>query len=122
MTSNLPGEPRDFFKPEFINRVHDIVRYRALEETDLQRIVEIQLTHLRARLAARRITLEVTPAASALLAREGFDPAYGARPLKRVIQRELGDRLAMALLDGTFAEGDTVVADAAPDGSGVTLR
>ena len=78
--------------------------------------MRIQLDILRRRLDARRITLEVTPAAEALLAKEGFDPAFGARPLKRVIQREIGDRLALALLDGKYAEGDTVVVDAEDGG------
>jgi ATP-dependent Clp protease ATP-binding subunit ClpB len=116
MTSNLPGDPRDFFKPEFVNRVDDIIRFRSLTEEDLASIVRIQLDILRRRLDARRITLEVTPAAEALLAKEGFDPAFGARPLKRVIQREIGDRLALALLDGKYAEGDTVVVDAEDGG------
>ncbi|MCB1014290.1 MAG: AAA family ATPase, partial [Acidimicrobiales bacterium] len=87
MTSNLPGDPRDFFKPEFVNRVDDIIRFRSLTQDDLTEIVRIQLDVLTRRLEARRIGLEVTPAAEALLAAEGFDPAYGARPLKRVIQR-----------------------------------
>ncbi|CAN5835173.1 ATP-dependent chaperone ClpB [soil metagenome] len=117
MTSNLPGDPRDFFKPEFINRVDDIIRFRSLTEDDLTTIVGIQLQGLRARLAERRIDLQVTPAAEDALAREGFDPAYGARPLKRVIQRELGDRLAMALLEGEVSDGDTVTVDAGPDGA-----
>jgi ATP-dependent Clp protease ATP-binding subunit ClpB len=112
MTSNLRGEPKDFFKPEFVNRIDDIIRFRELTEDDLAHIVEIQLGALRNRLAARRIALEVTPAARLLLARDGYDPDYGARPLKRVIQRELGDRLATAILDGTIAEGDTVMVDA----------
>ncbi len=116
MTSNLPGDPRDFFKPEFINRVDDIVRFRALTEADLGRIVGIQLEALRRRLAARRIRLEVTPAAEELLAKEGFDPAYGARPLKRIIQREVGDRLAVELLEGRVSDGSTVVVDAGSDG------
>jgi ATP-dependent Clp protease ATP-binding subunit ClpB len=111
MTSNLPGDPREFFKPEFINRIDDIVRFRELSEDDLQAIVEIQLAQLRARLDERRIALVVTDDASAALAREGFDPAFGARPLKRVIQREIGDRLALELLEGRFAEGDTVTGD-----------
>src|SRR5205823_13028053 len=81
MTSNLPGDPKDFFKPEFINRIDDIVRFRALTEDDLGQIVEIQLRQLRERLAARRITLHVTPAATELVAHAGFDPAFGARPL-----------------------------------------
>jgi ATP-dependent Clp protease ATP-binding subunit ClpB len=113
MTSNLPGDPRDHFKPEFINRIDDIVRFRSLDKDDLAPIIDIQLDRLRARLAQRRITLEVTPAAVELLAAEGYDPAYGARPLKRVIQREVADRLAVALLEGDMAEGDTVVADVA---------
>ena len=120
MTSNLPGEPADFFKPEFINRIDDIVRFRSLTEDDLARIVEIQLAGLRARLAERRIGLEVTPAAEALLAREGFDPAFGARPLKRVIQREVGDKLAIEILEGRIADGATVTVDA--EGDEVVVR
>ena len=111
MTSNLPGDPLGFFKPEFINRVDDIVRFRALTEADLGRIVGIQLGRLRKRLADRRITLVVTPAAEAKLAADGYDPAFGARPLKRVIQREVGDRLASAILEGRIGDGDTVTVD-----------
>jgi len=120
MTSNLAGEPRDFFKPEFINRVDEIIRFRELSQDDLTQIVDIQLDSLRRRLEARRITMEVTPEARELIALEGFDPAYGARPLKRVIQREIGDRLALALLEGDFNDGDTVTVDA--DDGQVTLR
>jgi ATP-dependent Clp protease ATP-binding subunit ClpB len=112
MTSNLPGDPRDFFKPEFINRIDEIVRFRELTEADLGSIVEIQLRGLRDRLAARRIGLEVTDAATAALAHQGYDPSYGARPLKRVIQRALADKLAMKVLDGEIAEGVTVTVDA----------
>jgi len=112
MTSNLPGDPRDFFKPEFINRIDEIVRFRELSEDDLGQIVEIQLRGLRDRLAARRIQLEVTDAATAVLAHHGYDPSFGARPLKRVIQRELADNLAMQLLDGKIGEGDMVTVDA----------
>jgi ATP-dependent Clp protease ATP-binding subunit ClpB len=119
MTSNLPGEPRDFFKPEFINRVDEIIRFRELSQDDLSHIVDIQLDSLRRRLESRRITLEVTPEASELIALEGFDPAFGARPLKRVIQREVGDRLALALLEGDFVDGDTVTVDA--DDGQITL-
>jgi ATP-dependent Clp protease ATP-binding subunit ClpB len=111
MTSNLPGDPMAFFKPEFINRVDEIIRFRALTEADLGEIVQIQLRRLAERLAERRLVLDVTDAAQALLAHEGYDPAFGARPLKRVIQRELGDRIAMSILDGTVADGDTVVVD-----------
>jgi ATP-dependent Clp protease ATP-binding subunit ClpB len=111
MTSNLAGDPRNFFKPEFINRIDDIVRFRELTEADLRRIVEIQLTQLRGRLRERRIDLVVTDAAADHLVREGFDPAFGARPLKRVIQTEVGNRLALALLEGRYADGDTVTVD-----------
>ncbi|MGB6058648.1 MAG: AAA family ATPase, partial [Microthrixaceae bacterium] len=108
MTSNLPGEPADFFRPEFINRVDEIVRFRPLAESDLGQIVGIQLTQLRKRLAERRITLDVSEEASAKLAHDGYDAAFGARPLKRLIQKQVGDRLAMAILDGSVSDGDTV--------------
>jgi ATP-dependent Clp protease ATP-binding subunit ClpB len=111
MTSNLPGDPADFFRPEFINRVDDIIRFRTLDEADLAIIVGIQLGRLRQRLAARRIVLDVTPAAAHALAAEGFDPAFGARPLKRVIQRRLEDPLALAVLQGVFKDGDTIHVD-----------
>src|SRR5947209_970929 len=113
MTSNLPGEPRDFFKPEFINRIDEIIRFRSLSEDDIAQIVEIQLRHLRERLAARRLTLEVSDEATSWLAKAGYDPVYGARPLKRIIQRSLSDPLALALLEGRYREGDTVRADVA---------
>ena len=117
MTSNLPGDPRDFFKPEFVNRIDDIVRFRSLTEDDLERIVDIQLQGLVGRLAQRRIRLEVTPEAKRAIAGEGYEPAFGARPLKRVIQREIADTLALALLEGTYGEGDTVVVDTDADGA-----
>jgi ATP-dependent Clp protease ATP-binding subunit ClpB len=108
MTSNLQGDPNQFFRPEFINRVDDIIRFRSLTEEDLRQIVEIQLEKLRQRLAERRITLAVTDDAMALLARVGYDPAFGARPLKRVIQREIGDRAAVLVLEGRATEGSTI--------------
>jgi ATP-dependent Clp protease ATP-binding subunit ClpB len=111
MTSNLPGDPMMFFKPEFINRIDDIIRFRALTEADLERIVVIQLEHLRRRLADRRIYLDVTESGRRLLAKEGYDPVFGARPLKRVIQRELGDRIALSILEGEVADGDSVTVD-----------
>ena len=97
MTSNLVGEPLDFFRPEFINRIDEIVRFRELELADLRPIVMMQLDRLRLRLADRRVELHLTDAAIDKLAKLGYDPAFGARPLKRVIQRELADRLAMAV-------------------------
>ncbi|GIU84695.1 MAG: chaperone protein ClpB [Acidimicrobiales bacterium] len=111
MTSNLPGDPREFFKPEFINRVDEIIRFRPLARDDLRAIVDIQLQRLQERLHDRRIRLGVTEHAKDWLAERGFDPAFGARPLKRVIQSEIGDRLAMALLEGRYREGDEVVVD-----------
>jgi ATP-dependent Clp protease ATP-binding subunit ClpB len=115
MTSNMPGEPRDHFKPEFINRIDDIIRFRALTKADLADIVTVQLRHLEERLAARRLSLDVSEAARAWLAEHGYDAVYGARPLKRLIQKQIGDSLAIALLEGRFPEGSTVHVDA-PDG------
>ncbi|HEX7444474.1 MAG TPA: AAA family ATPase, partial [Acidimicrobiales bacterium] len=111
MTSNIPGEPIEHFKPEFVNRIDEIVRFHSLSEADLNRIVGIQFQGLRSRLAERRLTLAVTPAAETLLAHEGFDPDFGARPLRRVIQRQVEDPLALALLEGRYPEGSTVTVD-----------
>jgi len=111
MTSNLAGDPSTFFKPEFINRVDDIIRFRALTEHDLRRIVTIQTAKLRDRMADRRVTLAITDAALDWLAHEGYDPAFGARPLKRVIQREIADPAALLILGGQVTEGDTVTVD-----------
>jgi ATP-dependent Clp protease ATP-binding subunit ClpB len=108
MTSNLPGDPREFFKPEFINRIDEIIRFRQLTEPDIRRIVDIQLTRLQDRLASRRIELVVDDAARDWLAHRGYDPAYGARPLRRVIQSELGDALAKDLLEGHHSDGDSI--------------
>ncbi|MEZ5382753.1 MAG: AAA family ATPase [Microthrixaceae bacterium] len=115
MTSNLPGEPREFFRPEFINRLDEIVRFRELTRSDIDQIVDIQLDRLRRRLADRHIGLALSETARTRLANEGFDPDYGARPLKRVIQRELGDRLALAILDGTVTDGAEVSIDVVND-------
>jgi ATP-dependent Clp protease ATP-binding subunit ClpB len=112
MTSNLPGEPIDFFKPEFVNRIDEIVRFHALTRADIERIVDIQLGGLSRRLSERRLSLEVSPAARHLLAEKGYDPQFGARPLRRVIQREVGDAVAMAILEGTYPEGSTIHVDA----------
>ena len=111
MTSNLRGEPLDTFKPEFVNRIDEIVRFHPLTEADLARIVSIQLGGLRRRLTERRLTLSVAPAAEAWLAKAGYDPDFGARPLRRVIQRKVEDPLAMALLEGRYPEGSTVTVD-----------
>jgi ATP-dependent Clp protease ATP-binding subunit ClpB len=121
MTSNLVGDPLNFFKPEFVNRVDEIIRFRSLTEDDLVAIVDIQLDKLVRRLADRRIEMSITPSARALLAHEGFDPAFGARPLKRVIQRELGDRAAVLILEGKAGEGDTITVDVDPTSGVLTL-
>ena len=120
MTSNLPGDPSDHFRPEFVNRIDEIVRFRSLTADDLVPIIDIQLDHLRERLASRRIHLEVTDAARAAIAAAGYDPAFGARPLKRVIQRQVADRLASALLEGSVIDGSTVVVDAGA--AGITVE
>jgi len=101
-------ELRNSFRPEFLNRVDDIIVFRPLSRQDLARIVDIQLRHLEKLLAGRHLRLEVTPEAREFLADRGYDPVYGARPLKRVIQRELQNPIALEVLEGTFHEGDTV--------------
>ena len=115
MTSNLREDPKDFFKPEFINRIDEIVRFRSLTPDNLSEIVRIQLRQLAGRAEGVGIKLEVDQAAEAWLAARGYDPEYGARPLRRVLQRELSDRLAVLLLDGTFHAGDTVLTGVAND-------
>ncbi len=114
MTSNLRSvqQMQELFRPEFLNRIDEIVEFRSLTREQIGEIVELQLTRLRARLAERRIELELTDAAKVALADAGWDPAYGARPLKRAIQRQLENPLALRLLEGDFADGDTVRVDA----------
>jgi ATP-dependent Clp protease ATP-binding subunit ClpB len=111
MTSNYRGELTDHFKPEFINRIDDIVQFRTLERDDMEAIVDIQLRSLEKRLATRRLSLIVTEAGRQWLAEEGYDPVFGARPLKRLIQKQVGDQLASALLDGKFVDGETITVD-----------
>ena len=103
---------RQSLRPEFLNRIDEVVVFKALGREEIGRIVKIQMTFLLKRLADKRITLALTPAAEELLAREGYDPVYGARPLKRAIQRLIQDPLALKILSGEFAEGDAVVTDA----------
>jgi ATP-dependent Clp protease ATP-binding subunit ClpB len=114
MTSNIRSaeQMREHFRPEFLNRIDEIVVFEPLSREQLGDIVELQLERLRERLAERRITLEVTDAAKEALAEAGWDPAYGARPLKRAIQRLVENPLALRLLEGDFADGDTVRVDA----------
>jgi ATP-dependent Clp protease ATP-binding subunit ClpB len=116
MTSNIPGGKagaEQAFKPEFINRLDDIVEFAPLSREELGEIVDLQVERLVARVRERGIQITLTDAARQLLGNLGYDPAYGARPLKRVIQKQLVDRLALAILEGEFAEGDTVRVDAA---------
>ena len=105
-------ELRANFRPEFLNRVDDVILFSRLDRTQLRQIVEIQLRGVRDRLEARKLTLHVGERAVDAIAAEGYDPTYGARPLKRVIQRRLQDPIAMAILEGRFNEGDTVEVDA----------
>jgi ATP-dependent Clp protease ATP-binding subunit ClpB len=108
-------ELRNSLRPEFLNRIDEVVIFHPLGRDEITRIVDIQLASLRRRLQDRRIQLEVTEAARAVLAREGYDVTFGARPLKRTIQRLVQDPLALRLLEREFAEGDTVVVDAEGD-------
>jgi ATP-dependent Clp protease ATP-binding subunit ClpB len=107
---------RGAFKPEFVNRLDDILVFEALSPDDLVAVVDIQLRRLAARLADRRLTLDVTPSAKAWLASHGYDPVYGARPLRRLVARGVGDPLARELLAGQVRDGDTVRVDVAADG------
>ncbi len=113
---------RSHFKPEFLNRLDDVVVFHALTPDDLRSIVDIQLRRLRERLAERRLQLEVTDVARAWLASHGYDPVYGARPLRRLVQTAIGDRLAKALLSGEIRDGDTVRVDRAEDADELTVQ
>ena len=108
---------RQHFRPEFLNRVDDIITFRPLGMAEIDRIIDLQLARLARLLADRKLTIELTPEARRVLGAEGYDPAFGARPLKRAIQRLLQNPLAMAVLDGRFVEGDRVLVDARPDGT-----
>ena len=122
MTSNLPGEPIDYFRPEFVNRIDEIVRFRSLTEDDLSYIVGIQLEHLVQRMAERRLLLEVSPAARIWLGARGFDASFGARPLKRLIQREIADKAAIIILEGRVNEDGVISVDVADGELVVTGR
>ncbi|HKE70104.1 MAG TPA: ATP-dependent chaperone ClpB [Nocardioidaceae bacterium] len=125
MTSNLGAGAseeqvlaavRAHFKPEFLNRIDEIVVFHRLSREHIAQIVDIQVAQLATRLADRGLTLELTPAAREHIATVGYDPDFGARPLKRVLQREVADPIALKLLQGDFRDGDTIVVDASPDG------
>jgi ATP-dependent Clp protease ATP-binding subunit ClpB len=109
-------EIRDEFRPEFLNRIDDTIVFQPLSRANIGQIVEIQLGRLRKQLSARHITLVLTDAARAKLAEEGYDPVYGARPLKRVIQQRIQNDLALRLLQGDFRDGDTIEVGVDPGG------
>jgi ATP-dependent Clp protease ATP-binding subunit ClpB len=112
----------DHFKPEFLNRIDDILVYRPLTREHLLQIVDLQLDRVRERLGEREVTLELTPSAKRLLAEEGYDPAFGARPLKRVVQRRIENPLSLAFLEDEFEDGDAIRGDVDPDGEGLVFE
>src|SRR5216684_3472605 len=113
---------RQTFRPEFLNRVDDVVIFRPLGTAEIEHIVDLQLESVKRLLAERKLGLEITPAAKQVIVAEGYDPVYGARPLKRAIQRLIQNPLALAVLDGSYAEGDRVKVDRAKDGASLTFE
>jgi len=113
---------RQSFKPEFLNRVDDVIIFRPLSREDVAKIVDIQIKRVEALLRERKLTIEITPAAKQLIVAEGYDPVYGARPLKRAIQRLMQNPLAMAVLEGKYADGDRIRVDRAKDGNSLTFE
>src|SRR4029079_4838235 len=105
------------FRPEFLNRIDEVIVFHALTDADLAAIVDLLLADLQRRLATQDLVLELTPAARALIARDGYDPTYGARPLKRTIQRLVENPLAKALIEGRFKPGQVINVDADPVGT-----
>jgi ATP-dependent Clp protease ATP-binding subunit ClpB len=122
MRSSVMETLKESFKPEFLNRIDEVIIYHALPLERIKQIVDIQVRELEVRLAERHIMLKVTDKAREFLAREGYDPAYGARPLKRTLQRKVQDPLALMLLDGKFTEGDTVLVDLSIEKEGLVIR
>jgi ATP-dependent Clp protease ATP-binding subunit ClpB len=114
--TNIRDALRAHFKPEFLNRIDDIIIFKPLGKEEIAKIIDIQLEALRGHLADRKITLELSAAARDALFKEGYDPAFGARPLKRAIQKLLADPLALRILEGDIQAGDHVVADGNRDG------
>jgi ATP-dependent Clp protease ATP-binding subunit ClpB len=119
--TNIRETLKAHFKPEFLNRIDDIIIFRPLGKEQITKIIDIQLESLRKHLADRKITLELTPPARDALFKEGYDPAFGARPLKRAIQNLLANPLALRMLEGDIQSGDHVTADVNRDGE-LTFR
>jgi ATP-dependent Clp protease ATP-binding subunit ClpB len=113
---------RATFKPEFLNRLDDVILFEPLSTEDLTKIVDLQVAALAKRLGERRLTLNVSPAAREWLALTGFDPVYGARPLRRLVQSAIGDQLARALLSGAISDGDEVLVDLDTDSDALSVR
>ena len=115
------GVLREHFRPEFLNRIDDIVVFHPLAEEQLTHIIDLRLADLAKMLADRKITIQLTPAAHKAIFKAGYDPAYGARPLKRAIQRLVQDPLAVKILDGSVRHGDTVLIDSTKSGLTFTV-
>jgi ATP-dependent Clp protease ATP-binding subunit ClpB len=116
LEKEIMAELKRHFRPEFLNRVDDVIIFQSLDEEELSRIVDIQLEKLKKRLAQQQLTLDVDAAAKKLLAREGYDPQFGARPLKRAVQEHILNPLSMRLLEGEFKPGDKIKVTAKGDG------
>jgi ATP-dependent Clp protease ATP-binding subunit ClpB len=113
---------REHFRPEFLNRIDEVIFFHALGRQHLKQIIDIQIRGLVKRLEERKIHVQLSDAAKEQLVREGYDPTYGARPLKRTIQRRVLDPLALRVLEGDFVDGDTITVDAGADGLTFTKR
>jgi ATP-dependent Clp protease ATP-binding subunit ClpB len=116
MRRKVEEELHRHFRPEFLNRIDDVIVFHALDLGQIKRIIEIQLKQLAKRISERGLTIEISDAAKDYIAKEGYDPAFGARPLKRALQKLIIDPLAMALLEGKFKPGDTVFVNMTPGG------
>src|SRR5690606_17003275 len=114
------AEVRTHFRPEFLNRLDEVLIFQRLTRNELRQIVDVQLERVRERFAQRELGLELTDAAKEWLADRGYDPVFGARPLKRVLRKELEDKVALKILDGEIADGDVVRVDAGPEGLVIT--
>jgi ATP-dependent Clp protease ATP-binding subunit ClpB len=113
---------RQSFKPEFLNRVDDVITFRPLSREDVAKIVDIQIRRVEALLRERKLTIDISAQAKQLIVAEGYDPVYGARPLKRAIQRLLQNPLAMSVLEGKYVDGDRIKVDRAKEGNSLTFE